>query len=100
MVHIYNIYSKTYLELVNKLGQYELVPLCAARGREYIRHRPVDRGLLLVLRALQVAVKPDVTRQLEALVLRSERPHVLVRPHGPGACRSRDKRGLYISLQI
>lgn len=73
------------MELVDKLGQYELVSLCAAWNRQHIRHRLVNRRLLLVLHALQVAVKPSVTRQLEALVLRSKWSHVLIRPHGPWA---------------
>lgn len=73
------------MELVDKLGQYELVSLCAAWNRQHIRHRLVNRSLLLVLHALQVAVKPSVTRQLEALVLRSKWSHVLIRPHSPWA---------------
>lgn len=54
-------YSKTYVELINKLGQYELLSLCAAWGRQYIRHRHVDWSLLLVSHAFQVAVEPDVS---------------------------------------
>lgn len=54
-------YSKTYVELMNKLGQYELLSLCAAWGCQYIRHRRVDWSLLLVRHALQVAVEPDVS---------------------------------------
>lgn len=50
------------MELINKLGQYELLSLCAAWGCQYIRYRPVNRSLLLVRHALQVAIKPDVPR--------------------------------------
>lgn len=54
--------SNTYVELINKLGQYELLSLCTAWGRQYVGDCPVDWSLLLVLHALQVAVKPDITR--------------------------------------
>lgn len=50
------------MELIHKLGQYELVSFCAAWNRQYIRYRPVDWSFLLVLHALQVAVKSNVTR--------------------------------------
>lgn len=58
---IKKIYSKTYLKLINKLGQYELVSFNAAWDCQYIRHCPVDWGLLLVAHAFQVAVKTRVT---------------------------------------
>ena len=73
------------MEVSNKLGQYELLPLCAARSRQYIRHRLVNRGPVSVSHALQVGVKPNISWQLKALILRSEWSHALIRPHSRGA---------------
>lgn len=78
--------QKSYMKLIDELSQYKLVSLCATGNRQHIGHRLVDRSLLLDLYAFQVAVKPRVARQLEALVLRSKGSHVLIRPHGPRAC--------------
>ena len=75
----------TYAELSDKLGQYELVPLTVGRRRQDVGDGAVDWGLLLGRRPLYVAVEPCVTRQLEALVLRSEGTHGLIRPNRPGA---------------
>lgn len=50
------------MELINKLSQYKLVSLCAAWGCKYVWNRLVDWSFLLVLHALQVAVKSSVAR--------------------------------------
>lgn len=73
------------MEVFNKLGQYELLPLYAAWGRQYIRHHLVNRGPVSVSHALQVGIKPNISWQLKALILRSKWSHVLIRPHSRGA---------------
>lgn len=87
----------TYVKLVDELGQDEMVPLRAARSRQDIGHSLVNGRILLVPHAFQVAVESYITRQLEALVLRSEWSHALIWPHGPGACSHRNMKGLKIN---
>lgn len=77
----------TYMELINKLGQYKLLSLCATWGCQDIRHCFVDQSLLLACYAIQVAVKANVSWQLETLILRSEWSHAFIWPHSPGACK-------------
>lgn len=68
------------------------MPLRAAGGRQQVGHRLSRRRLLLFRHAVQVAVKTDVPRELKPLILRSERSHVLVGPHGPGAWQDKEQR--------
>ncbi len=72
----------SYMKLIDELGQDEVVPLAAGLSSEHVWHHAVDRwGLLNWI--LQMTVKAHVTRQLETLILRSERAHGLVGPHCP-----------------
>lgn len=44
-------------------------------------------GFLLGSCAIEVAVKANIPRQLEPLVLGTKGPHHLIRPHSPGTCK-------------
>lgn len=55
--------------------------LTTGRGGQHIRDHLVCQACLLHCKPFQVAVKTHITRQLEALVLGSKRPHALIRPH-------------------
>lgn len=49
------------MELVDELGQYKVVSLCAAWSHQYIGHRCVSWRFLLLCHAFQVTVKANVT---------------------------------------
>lgn len=59
------------------------MPLAAGLSSEYVWHDTVDRYGPLLLWTHQVRVKTHISRQLEALILRSEWAHGLVWPHCP-----------------
>lgn len=82
------------MEFIDKLGQYEVMSLCAAWGCQYVGHYGVNWSFLLVCDAFQVTVEANVTWQLKPLVLGAKRSHVLIRPHGPGTYRGRDRKVL------
>lgn len=73
----------SYMKLIDELGQDEVVPLAAGLSSEHVWHHAVDRWGPLLHWTLQMTLKTHVTRQLETLILRSERAHGLVRPHCP-----------------
>lgn len=79
------------MELINKLGQYELMSVCATWSSKYIGNCSVALGLPLACCAIYVAVETNIPWQLETLILRSEWAHAFIWPHSPGACDKSNK---------